>query len=419
MKISILTYGSRGDVQPFVALGRGLARAGQAIRLAAPARFADLVEGHGVTFTPLAGDPAEISVRFNDAGTNPLKTVQAIRDYVFAIAPQVAAGALAALEDADLAVHSFLFTTGAHSFARQMGIPDVSVQTFPMFAPTRAFPNVAMASLPPGPLSWLSHWLAAQVFWHGGNSGMPRMRRQYPGIFPPRLYWPFRRNGGRPLTPLLIAVSPTVLPRPADWRGEHIHLPGYFFLDEPDYVPPPALAEFIAHDPAPVCVSFGSMIRRDADRIAAAVLEALARLGRRAIVLSGWGGWHPSDATEDVLFLTQASHAWLFPRCAAVIHHGGAGTTAAGLRAGVPNLVVPFAGDQPFWAKRVAALGVGPDPLPVNHLNADGLTAALRQALADHDLRRRAAEVGKRIQAEDGVGQAVRLIEAHAAARTI
>jgi len=296
-----------------------------------------------------------------------------------------------------------------------MGIPDVSVQTFPIFAPTCAFPNVAMAGLPPGPLSWLSHWLAAQVFWHGGNSGIPRMRRQYPGIFPPRLYWPFRRSEGRPLTPLLIAVSPTVLPRPADWVGDHIHLPGYFFLDEADYRPSPALAGFLTRGPAPVCVSFGSMIRRDADRIGAAVLEALARLGRRGIVLSGWGGWRPADTPDEVLFVEQASHAWLFPRCAAVIHHGGAGTTAAGLRAGVPSLVVPFAGDQPFWAKRVAALGAGPDPLPVNRLDADGLTTALRRALEDEDLRRRAAEVGKRIQAEDGVGQAVRLIEAHAA----
>lgn len=414
MRITLLTYGSRGDFQPFLALALGLREAGHAVRLAGPGRFADSAAAYDVPFAGLAGDPAVISRRLNDAGANPLRMVSAIRDYVFAIAPQVARQAREALADADLVVHSFLFAAGAHTFARQRGIPDVSVQTFPIFAPTRDFPNVAAAGLPPGALSYFSHWFAAQVFWYGGRSGYQRLRRASPGEFPRKLYWPFRKVDDRPLSPLLFAYSPTVLPRPGDWTSPHIHVPGYFFLAEPDYTPPPALADFLAAGDPPVCISFGSMVHRDAERNGRAVLAALARTGRRGVVLTGWGGWRPEKVPGNTLYLDEAPHAWLFPRCAAVVHHGGAGTTAAGLRAGVPNVVVPFAADQPFWGRRVAALGAGPDPLPVRKLNPDSLTAALERALTDESIRRAAAEVGVQIRAEDGVGQAVRLIESWA-----
>lgn len=412
MHITLLTYGSRGDFQPFLALALGLQRSGHTVRLAGPGRFAAFAAEHNVPFAALAGDPAEISVRLNDAGTNPLRVVAAISDYVFAIAPQVARQARAAMSDAELLVHSFLFTTGGHTFAREMGIPDVSVQTFPMFAPTREFPNVAMAGIPPGPLSTFSHWFATQVFWYGGNSGYRRLRRRAPRDFPRKLYWPFKKVDLRPQTPLLVAVSPTVLPRPADWTSAHLHIPGYFFLDEPEYTPPPALADFLAAGEPPVCVSFGSMVNRDAERIGRAVLESLAGTGRRGVILAGWGNWTPGSVPATILTLEAAPHAWLFPRCAVVVHHGGAGTTAAGLRAGVPNVVVPFAADQPFWGQRVAALGAGPAPLLVKKLDAVSLTAALRMALDDESLRCRAAEVGERIRAEDGVGEAVRWIEA-------
>lgn len=411
MRITLLTYGSRGDFQPFLALALGLRKAGHAVRLAGPGRFADSAAAHAVPFAGLAGDPAEISRRLNDAGANTFRMVGAIRNYIFAIAPQVVHQVREAVADADLVVHSFLFTAGAHTFARQQGIPDVSVQTFPMFAPTRAFPNVAAAGLPPGALSYFSHWFAAQVFRYGGASGYQRLRRESTGELPRRLHWPFRRVDDRPLSPLVFAYSPTVLPPPDDWTSPHVHVPGYFFLDEPAYAPPPALVDFLAAGDPPVCISFGSMVNRDSERIGRAAQAALARTGRRGIVLTGWGGWRPEKAPGNTLYLDEAPHAWLFPRCAAVVHHGGAGTTAAGLRAGVPNVVVPFAGDQPFWGKRVAALGAGPDPLPVRKLGPDSLTAALERALKDESIRRAAAEVGAQIQAEDGVGQAVQLIE--------
>ena len=414
MQITLLTYGSRGDVQPYLALALGLQHSGHTVRLAAPERFAGLAESFGIPFAALAGDPQVISARMNDAGTNAWRTVRAIQEYVFGIAGQVVRQARTALLGADLVVHSFLFTTGAHSFARELGIPDVSVQTFPIFAPTCAFPNVALAGLPVGPLSFLSHWFATQVFWHGGNRGYARLRREAPAEFPAQLFWPFRKVDGRPITPLLIAVSPTILPRPREWSTASVHQPGSFFLDEPGYAPEPSLQTFLDAGEAPVCVSFGSMVHRDAERIGHAVLEALASTGRRGLLLTGWGGWRPDPLPRSVFAVEAAPHGWLLPRCAAVIHHGGAGTTAAGLRAGRPNIVVPFTADQPFWAGRIAALGAGPQPLPVRRMDAGRLAAAIERALTDEGILRRAAQVGAAIRAEQGVNLAVRLIEAAA-----
>ena len=411
MRITILTYGSRGDFQPFLALAVGLQQAGHTPRLAGPARFAELAAEFHIPFSVLAGDPAEISVRFNEAGVNPVRIVRSIRDYVFDIAPQVTRDARAALAEAEMVIHSFLFTTGGHSFACELGIPDISVQTFPVFAPTRSFPNVVFSSLPPGLFSYLTHWLVTQIFWYGGNTSQPHFTKSHPQDFPMKLYWPFRKMDDRQQTPLVFAYSTNVLPRPADWTSPHIHIPGYFFLDEPGYKPTEELLEFLKAGEPPVCISFGSMLNRDAERIRQVVRDSLAQTGLRGVILTGWeGGSHP-QVSSDILELEAASHAWLLPQCKAVVHHGGAGTTGAGLRAGIPNIVVPFAGDQPFWGKRVEALGAGPRPIPVKRLSTQGLSAALQQAVDDANMQKKAARIGEMIQAEQGVGEMIRLVE--------
>lgn len=410
MNITILTYGSRGDVQPFLALAVGLQKIGHHVRLAAPHRFADFVAGYNIPFAPLAGDPEEISKRFNDAGHNPLKMVSGIRDYVNSIAVDVSRGAFAACDDADLIVHSFLFTTGAHSFAYKRGIPDVSIQTFPIFAPTREYPPVAMSSLPTGLLSYFGHWLNTQVFWYGGNSGYHQLRKQHPDIFSLDLFWPFADRPPHHSTPLLFAVSPTVLPPAPEWTNR-AHVTGYFFLDSPtDYQPPSELTHFLEAGPAPVCVTFGSMINRSSEFITQSVMDAIRKNGQRAIVLTGWDGWKGKTSSDDFLFLESAPHDWLFPRCRAVIHHGGAGTTAASLRAGIPNIVIPFAGDQMFWGKRVHVIGAGPSQIPVKHLTTARLSSALADA-EDQTLQRCAHQIGSAIRQEDGVGEAIRVVQ--------
>jgi UDP:flavonoid glycosyltransferase YjiC (YdhE family) len=209
---------------------------------------------------------------------------------------------------------------------------------------------------------------------------------------------------------VLYGFSPAVIAKPPDW-GPRIHVTGYWFLDAAAAWRPPAdLVAFLDEDPPPVYVGFGSMVNREPEATTALVLEALRQAQVRAVLVSGWGGLSPGDLPPTVYMLEAIPHAWLFPRVAAVVHHGGAGTTAAGLRAGVPSLIVPFFGDQFFWGARVAALGVGPPPIPRKELTVARLAQALQEVRGDEAMRRRAAMLGATIRSEDGVARAVEVI---------
>jgi UDP:flavonoid glycosyltransferase YjiC (YdhE family) len=187
---------------------------------------------------------------------------------------------------------------------------------------------------------------------------------------------------------------------------------GYWFLDPAaDWTPPSALVEFLATGPPPVYVGFGSMGNQSPEETADLVVQALLQAGQRGIILSGWSGLRTAEKPDSVFMLDSAPFSWLFPRVAAVVHHGGAGTMAAGLRAGVPSIVVPFFGDQPYWGQRVVELGVGPQPIPRRRLTAERLAKAIQQAVSDQPMRQRATELGARIRAEDGVGRAVAIVE--------
>ena len=167
--------------------------------------------------------------------------------------------------------------------------------------------------------------------------------------FPKKLCWTFDNRPLHLWTPLLFACSPNILPRRNDW-AEHVHVTGYLFLKEKSYRPLDELSAFLDSGDVPVCISFGSMVNRKAERIDQVVREALKQMNNRGIILSGWGSVK-SRSSKDLLYLESAPHDWLLPLCKMVIHHGGAGTTSAGLHAGIPNIVVPFTADQPFWAE--------------------------------------------------------------------
>jgi UDP:flavonoid glycosyltransferase YjiC (YdhE family) len=200
------------------------------------------------------------------------------------------------------------------------------------------------------------------------------------------------------------------VPTPADWDASS-HVTGYWFLPrQPDWQPPAELLAFLERGPAPVYVGFGSMPSQDAERKTRLVLDAVAQSGQRAILATGWGGLAQASAPPGVFVLDSAPHDWLFERCAAVVHHGGAGTTAAGLRAGKPSVICPFFGDQPFWGRRVHALGAGPQPIPQKKLTAAALAGAMRAAATDPGMAGRAAALGEGIRQEDGVARAVALI---------
>jgi sterol 3beta-glucosyltransferase len=219
MKIAILTYGSRGDVQPYLALALGLQNVGHSVRLAAPHRFADSATMYGIPFAPLPGGPEMLSAFMNDFRVHPFRATRSFVNYIFSVAGPVVRAASLACEDADLIVHSFFFTTAAHSLAHALGIPDVSVQVFPMFAPTRAFPMIALPNIPPGAASYFTHWLANQIYWHGMNFGLRKLHGpDLAGNLHLEPHWPF--SASCPLrTPLLLAYSPVILPKPVDWTA--------------------------------------------------------------------------------------------------------------------------------------------------------------------------------------------------------
>ena len=408
MNITILTYGSRGDVQPFLPLSLGLMKNGHSVKLAAPSRFEELVEGYGIQFFPLPGEPEDLSQRLNDVGFNFIKMVQEMMDHAVEIGLEMLQKTNEACADADLIIHTFAHVVGAHTLAREKNIPDIHVQTFPMFTPTGDYPNVTMPDLKTRFSNRLTHLVSQKITWWTSSLGFEQVRRRA-GLPKRKLYSPFKKDPLRPLMPILCAWSPSVLPPSNDW-ADNIHVTGYYFFDiDESYKHPVLLQNFLDAGKPPVCISFGSMVNRDEGRIYEIVRDALKKTNNRGVVLSGWSAVK-DQASDDLVFLDAVPHDWLLPYCKMIIHHGGAGTTSSGLRAGIPNVVVPFTADQPFWGNRVQAIGAGPKPVFVNKLSVDNLTQAIFKADTE-SVRDWAQVIGQRLRSENGVQYASRLIE--------
>ena len=405
--IALLTYGTRGDVEPFVALAVGLQRAGFSPRLAAPAVFEPLAEAHEVPFRALPGDPARLARELvSMAGTSWPGMVRTVSRFVAPLAAQVFQSVIACAADADLIVHTFLMTQAGHELARRQGIPSISAQMFPVFAPTSAFPSVVSPDLPLGALyrRW-THAFVTQIFWQGGRVLYRSVRRAEPGL-PPLSGWPFAAPAGK-RPGLMFAFSRHVVPPPPDWEGI-AEVTGYWPLGtREEWEPPSELLRFLDGGPPPVYIGLGSAV----DAAGAAWIEtaktALMECGQRGVLDLGLSAAPREPLPESMAAVRDVPHAWLFPRVAAVVHHGGAGTTGAGLAAGTPTIVVPTTSDQPFWGRRVHALGVGPRPIPFRRLTARRLAEAISIAAGNGAMKARAVDLGMRIRNEDGVGAAV------------
>ncbi|MES9536979.1 MULTISPECIES: glycosyltransferase [unclassified Actinomadura] len=404
-RIVIFAAGSRGDIQPCVALGRALRARGDEVRLVASARYAPMVVAAGLELAPLTADPTEIlesdaGQELLAGGRNPVKFLRGFRRILGPMAERLLAECSDACKDAELILGPTLGFLPQH-IGEHLGVPWALIHFQPS-EPTGAFPHpfVPQARVL-GPWANRASFLAVdQIAWQLSRPFINPWRDEALGL--PRLPLRGRRAEGGPV---LACFSPVVVPRPRDWAS-HVHLTGYWFLDEPEWEPPAELAEFLAAGPAPVYVGFGSMVPKDAEMTAMAVRAALKLAGVRGIVQGD-----PATSDEDVFAVQDVPHSWLFPRMAAVVHHGGAGTTAAGLRAGVPTMVCPFFGDQPYWGERVAALGAGPAPLPFRALTVPRLASKIRRAVRDEEMADRAADLGHRIRAEDGVARAQEIID--------
>jgi sterol 3beta-glucosyltransferase len=383
---------------------------GHKVILAAPSRFKKLVEEHGITFYPLAGDPEDLSRRLNDAGYNFIKQVTELMSHAVEIGAEMLSQTDEACRDADLIIHTFAHTVGAHTLAREKNIPNIHIQTFPMFTPTGDYPNVTMPNLGNRFLNRLTHTLSMQITMLTSTLGFDQVRRRA-GLPKRKLFNPFKDDPPRLRTPILCAWSPSILPPSSDWVPR-VHVTGYYFFDRHEfYSPPSELDVFLKSGKPPVCISFGSMVNKNAEKIDAIIRDALKRTNNRGVILSGWGS-AKRESTTELLYLESAPHDWLLPKCKMIIHHSGAGTTSAALRAGIPQVVVPFTADQPFWGSRVHAVGVGPKPILVKKLSVERMVSAIAEAESKVVLEC-AQAAGQIIRGEDGVGCAVELIESH------
>lgn len=311
--------------------------------------------------------------------------------------------------DADVIVYHPK-TAGAVDVGEAIGAALFHAAPFPIF-PTKAFPLLVL----PGSYGpWLNRLtykllLCSQLFL---LSTVNRWRREVLGLSKASPFAaPGTTSGGQPGQ--LCAVSPTVVPRyPAD-DSENIQTTGYWFLDEgQDWHPDSALSEFLERGDPPVYIGFGSMTIGDPARFARVIVEGVRRAGVRALLATGWGAIPAIDVPESIHVIEGAPHHALFKHVSGVVHHGGAGTTAAGLRAGLPTLTYPLTFDQPFWGRRVFSLGCGPKAQPLKRLRADRFAAGLSELTQTESYRRRAREVARAIAEEDGVAQAIEIVEA-------
>jgi UDP:flavonoid glycosyltransferase YjiC (YdhE family) len=344
--------------------------------------------------------------------------VRGFRALMGPIMPGAMRDGLAASEDADLLIISGSSFYIGVSIAEKLELPYVQAYVQPVH-PTTEFPSALFPTPFKGGsmFNYLTHVVGGQSMWQMLRPIVNDARREVLSLDPYPLMGPWLEMIRQQL-PIVYGYSGHVLPKPHDWP-DCMHVTGYWFLREQGWTPPQQLLDFLADGPSPVYIGFGSMVDRDPERMTEIALDALRYSGQRAIFLRGWGGLQQTDLPSSVFMIDQAPHEWLFPRMAAIVHHGGAGTTAASIRAGVPSIIVPFFGDQPFWADRVSALGVGIAPLARKTLNGAQLAGAIDRALRNVELRTKATALGERVRAEDGVTHAVGLIEAYAQARGI
>jgi sterol 3beta-glucosyltransferase len=408
MHILISTFGTLGDIQPFIALGNGLRAAEHTVTVCTSEGYRTLVEAHGLNYAFMDNALLDLSrallegqgntrTLMRQMGAAMQRTIDDEWQAAQAIQPDV------------IVYHPKML--GSYHIAEKLDIPLVMAIPLPCYTPTRAFPHPFLASLRLGRwfnrLSFHLIGLASAMFIGMTN----RFRTHILGLPPQRRFANLLvRADGAPV-PILYPYSPALLPVPADFPP-HVHVTGAWFLERPAaWHPDLTLEQFLEAGPPPIYVGFGSMSGKQAATRAQIVLDSLAQAGQRGVLARGWGGLEAERLPESVQLINAAPHDWLFPRMAAVVHHGGAGTTAAGLRAGRPTVICPFLGDQPFWGQLVHTRGVGPQPISLHRLTAPRLAVAISQAVQDEGMRRRAAELGVRIRAEDGVTTAVGMIE--------
>lgn len=405
MKFAVATYGTEGDTRPLAALCIGLRECGHEVHLLADAATLGSARSAGIPVTPLSGDirgalaPGQALAGAVDRKGGFNQTARALADIANASVMDWTREIRDAAAGSDALIISGLAAFAGLSVAEALDIPAIGTGLIPI-SPTRAFASPFLpAGAIPGPLNRLSHHAVNGLLWRAFRRTTNAARAQVLALPPRKRLWTAR--------PMLYGISPTLLPRPADWP-ENAWMCGQWELPAPAWTPSPSLERFLAEGEPPIYIGFGSMAGFDREVLTRAMIDAVA--GRRTLFHPGWSGVDTGRLPDNFFVVGDVPHAWLFPRVAMAIHHGGSGTSHSATRAGVPSVVVPFAGDQPFWAAQLHRLGVADRPLNGRRLEARALQRAI--AFADRaDTRTRAEDLGRRMAAEDGTAVAVAAIE--------
>ncbi|CAM9274599.1 unnamed protein product, partial [Phaeothamnion confervicola] len=421
MSILILVVGTRGDVAPFIALGLQLKAAGNRIRIGTHDVYRGDVVGAGLEYYPLGGDPKKLSSFMVKTEGRlipnlvslcrdlPEKTAM-LDDIIKTVWPAATAVDPEAPEKgrfiADAIISNPVSYAHIHA-AEALGVPLHLMFPQP-WTPTKAFPH-PFANLPYtrgwSRQNWASYYAVDEFFWTGVKPYINDARVRLMGMDPIRT-----GELGAFMTldnyvPWTFMWSPALAPKPKDW-GEHVDVAGNFFTDVDsavkDYTPPPAAAAWLDAGDAPIFVGFGSMVIADTAKLTALILDAAAAAGVRVLIQSSWSELTADNLPDNVFLMGNCPHDWLFPRMGAVVHHGGAGTTAAGLKYGKPTMICPFFGDQHFWGQMVYDRGCGPKPVPIVSMTAEVLAESFKE-LTSPSCREKAGEMAAAFAKEDGV----------------
>ncbi len=415
MRIDLLAVGSQGDVQPIVAMGIGLRKAGHDVRIVTLNGFEDFVRSHGLDHLAIGESPQQIAQ--TEAGREWIKnrssTLGHLTGFVRLVGAKFEEGLAKYWENCKdieaLIVSPMGLLLGAH-IVEKLRIPLIranctvpSVRTVYDWNGRKSL----SAALERGWAAFLDrgfHFLG----WTALRNSINRARARVLCL-PPLPFVP----SGVGQSPLLCGYSPAVAPKLPDFP-DWIHVTGYWFLEDfsSGWVPPTELVEFLQSGPPPLFIGFGSTPFPNAQAATDLLIRCIARSGNRAIMVAGSSGLRIGRLSPEVFSVPSVPHGWLLPRVRAAIHHCGAGVTGAALRAGLPSITVPVFADQPFWAKRIHRLGAGSRPIPAKSLTEDALINALHE-IDEEKLRVRAAELGAKIRKEDGVQRAVEVIEQH------
>ncbi|KAK8552349.1 hypothetical protein V6N13_120755 [Hibiscus sabdariffa] len=417
LNIAILVVGTRGDVQPFVAMAKRLQEFGHHVRLATHANFRNFVKMADIEFYPLGGDPRVLAgYMARNKGLIPSgpgeistqrKQLKSIIETLLPACtePDIETGvpfrAQAIIANPPAYGHSHV--------AEALGVPLHIFFTMP-WTPTCEFPH-PLARVPQSAGYWFSYIVVDLLIWWGIRGYINDFRKKKLKLAPIAYFSTY--NGSISHLPTGYMWSSHLVPKPKDW-GPLVDVVGYCFLNlGSKYHPREEFVQWIQKGPQPIYIGFGSMPLDDSKKTTDVILEALKDTGQRGIIVRGWGDLrHFAEVTENIFLQEDCPHDWLFPQCSAVVHHGGAGTTATGLKAGCPTTIVPFFGDQFFWGDRVHERGLGPAPIPISELSVDKLSNAIKFMLQP-EVKSHAMELAKLIENEDGVAAAVDAFHRH------